>query len=104
VSAIQDNYRNATQEIKNAILRSRYHAAALANREMLSLYFQIGGYISHNSRQDAWGSNAIAAIANQLQKELPGLRGFSVTNMRNMRLFYEAGHRLLNHQLQLMYL
>jgi len=91
MSEVQDNnYIKAIQEIKCAILRSRYRAASLANREMLTLYFQIGGYISHNSREGTWGSNAIETISSQLQKELPGLRGFSATNMRYMRLFYEA--------------
>jgi predicted nuclease of restriction endonuclease-like (RecB) superfamily len=57
---------------------------------MLSLYFNIGGYISRNSRKGFWGTNAIEVIATQLQKELPGLRGFSATNMRYMRLFFEG--------------
>lgn len=37
-----------------------------------------------------WGKGAIETISNQLQHELPGLKGFSVTNMRYMRLFFEA--------------
>ena len=107
-------YINAIRSIKTAILRSRYRAASLANGEMLSLYFSVGGYISTNSRKDKWGTNAIAVIAKQLQKELPGLRGFSATNMKYMRIFYETWSPLLNspvatgklmtenHQLQLM--
>ena len=31
----------------------------------------------------------IIIISQQLQKELPRLRGFSVTNIKNMRSFYE---------------
>jgi predicted nuclease of restriction endonuclease-like (RecB) superfamily len=82
-------YANAIREIKSAILRSRYRAATLANRELLLLYFSVGGYISANSRKGKWGTNAIETISAQLQKELPGLRGFSATNMKNMRLFHE---------------
>jgi len=81
---------DAIQTIKSAILRSRYHAAALANAELLMLYFRIGGYISKNSRKGFWGAGAIGEISRQLQKDLPGLRGFSATNMKYMRLFYEA--------------
>lgn len=83
-------YANAIRSIKTAILRSRYRAAALANREMLALYFSVGGYISANSREGKWGTNAIGVIARQLQNELPGLRGFSAANIKKMRLFYEA--------------
>ena len=90
------SYIDAIQSIKSAILRSRYRAAALANGEQLNLYFSIGGYISQNSREGKWGTNAIAIIAEQLQNELPGLRGFSATNMKYMRLFYETWSPLLN--------
>ena len=76
--------------IKAAILKSRYIAARLANAEMLKLYFAIGGYVSQNSRNGRWGSGVIDEISLLLQKELPGLRGFSPTNMKNMRIFYEA--------------
>lgn len=75
--------------IKTAILKSRYIAARLANGEMLKLYFAIGGYVSTNSRNGHWGTGAIDEISTILQKELPGLRGFSAQNMRNMRQFYE---------------
>ena len=107
-------YTNAIQSIKSVILRSRYHAAALANSELLGLYFSIGGYISTNSRKNKWGTKAIESIASQLQKELPGLRGFYVVNMKMMQLFYESWASLDNssittdelsisiHQLQLM--
>jgi predicted nuclease of restriction endonuclease-like (RecB) superfamily len=94
------SYTEATQAIKQAILKSRYNAAALINREMLMLYFGVGEYISNNSRAGTWGTNAIDTISAQLQKELPGLRGFSVTNIKNMRLFYEAWQGVvLNRQL-----
>ncbi|MDR0799187.1 MAG: PDDEXK nuclease domain-containing protein, partial [Dysgonamonadaceae bacterium] len=90
IQNITNNYTAAIQSIKQAILKSRYRAAALANREMLSLYFGIGEYISNNSRKGFWGTNAIEVISQQLQKELPGLRGFSESNMKRMRQFYET--------------
>ena len=39
-------------------------------------------------------SCAIETISEQLRRELPGLRGFSATNMKNMRLFYETWNSL----------
>jgi predicted nuclease of restriction endonuclease-like (RecB) superfamily len=89
-------YTDAIRSIKTVILRSRYRAASLANREMLALYFSVGGYISANSREGKWGTNAIEVIARQLQKELPDLRGFSASNMKNMRLFYESWISFIN--------
>jgi len=83
------HYSDAIQAIKNAILQSRYRAAALANRELLSLYYGIGKYISENSRKGFWGTGAIDTISERLQQELPGLRGFSSANIKKMRLFFE---------------
>jgi len=83
------NFTYTIRAIKNAILRSRYRAAALANRELLSLYYGIGKYISENSRTGFWGTGAIEAISERLQQELPGLRGFSTVNIKRMRQFYE---------------
>jgi len=55
----------------------------------LMLYYGIGKYISLNSRNGFWGKGAIDAISEQLDKELPGLRGFTSRNLRYMRTFYE---------------
>ncbi|MDY4916376.1 MAG: DUF1016 N-terminal domain-containing protein [Candidatus Cryptobacteroides sp.] len=45
--------------------------------------------MSLNSRQGFWGKGAIETISEQLRRELPGLRGYSPSNMKNKRLFYE---------------
>ena len=50
----------------------------------------MGRYVSQNTRKGVWGTGAIKAISEQLHKELPGLRGFSERNIKNMRAFYEA--------------
>ena len=84
---INQNYREAVKTIKEAILRSQYRAAASVNKEQLSLYYGIGRYVSENSRTGFWGKGAIEQISSLLQKELPGLRGFSATSIRNMRIF-----------------
>ena len=84
-----NNYVLAVKQIKTAILKSRYEAAALANKELLKLYFGIGQYVSFHSRNKNWGKGAIDSISSLLQQELHGLRGFSATNIRNMRIFYE---------------
>jgi predicted nuclease of restriction endonuclease-like (RecB) superfamily len=83
------NYTDAIGQIKSAILQSRYKAAASANKELLSLYYGIGQYISKHSRTEFWGTSALKNISNALQQELPGLRGFSESNLKNMRMFYE---------------
>lgn len=82
------NYREAVEAIKGAILQAQYAAAKSVNAQQLQLYFAVGGYLSHQSEIQAWGSGAIDTISEMLQKDLPGLRGFSGRNLRLMRTFY----------------
>ena len=63
----------AVETIKTAILQSQARAA----------------------RNVSAGSGAIETISERLQKELPGLQGFSERNIRNMRQFYETWSKLL---------
>ncbi len=79
----------AVEAIKTAILQSQERAAKGVNVTQLSLYFSIGRFVSINSRLQKWGSGAIKSISEQLQKELPGLKGFSAENITKMRRFYE---------------
>ena len=95
---INQSYREAVKTIKEAILRSQYRAAVSVNKEQLSLYYGIGRYVSENSRTGFWGKGAIEQISSLLQKELPGLRGFSTSNIKNMRVFYEEWEPVLNRQ------
>lgn len=82
-------YDDAVKIIKTAILQSQYDAARSVNEKQLMLYYGIGKYISLNSRKGYWGKGAIDAISERLDRELPGLKGFSARNLRNMRKFYE---------------
>ena len=84
------SYDNAVKTLKTAILQGQYEAAKDVNRVQLVLYFAIGKYLSQHTRNRSWGEGALAAISEQLRKELPGLRGFSETQMKDMRRFYEA--------------
>jgi predicted nuclease of restriction endonuclease-like (RecB) superfamily len=83
-------FTEAAAAIKDAIVRSRFQAATLVNRELLSLYYGVGKYVSENSRNGFWGQGAIKQISETLQRELPGLRGFSEVSIKRMRLFFEA--------------
>ena len=90
----KQNYDEAVKAIKSAILQSQYDAAKTVNEKQLMLYYGIGKYISLNSRNGFWGKGAIDAISEQLDKELPGLRGFTSRNLRYMRTVYEEWEML----------
>lgn len=80
----------AVEAIKAAILQGQYEALKDVNRVQLAVYFAIGKYLSENTRKGVWGTSALKQISLQLKKELPGLRGFSETQLKEMRNFYEG--------------
>ena len=81
--------KTAVETIKKAILQGQYEAAKGVNRVQLAVYFGIGKYVSLHTRKGVWGTGALETISEQLRKELPGLKGYSATNLKKMRLFYE---------------
>ena len=88
------DYSVAVSAIKTAILQGQYEAAKTINRIQLALYFGIGKYLSQHTRLNGLGRGALEKISEQLRRELPGLRGFSATQLREMRIFYEEWRAL----------
>ena len=94
-----DATANAVQVIKTAILQSQLRALKAINQEQLALYYGIGRYVSANTRKKNWGKGALTAISepHRMEMELPGLKGFSATNLKKMRIFYEEWRMLENY-------
>ena len=87
-------YNDAVKQIKTAILQSQAKALKGVNQEQLALYYGIGRFISYNSREGFWGKGAISTISELLSRELPGLRGFSPSNLNPCVHFMKSGNRL----------
>lgn len=81
---VQKSYEEAVTAIEKVFLLQ------WVNEVQLALYYSVGKFVSENSRSGYWKKGAIDYISRRLQEQLPGLRGFSATNIKQMRLFYEA--------------
>ena len=90
IGLVDSDMRQAVDDIKTAILQGQYEASKGVNRIQLAVYFGIGKYVSQHSRKGTWGTGALETISSQLRRELPGLRGYSASALKNMRKFYEA--------------
>ena len=87
----------AVETIKTAILQGQYEANKGVNRIQLAVYFAIGKYLSKNTRNLEYGAGGLKAISDQLHRDLPGLRGYSATQLNEMRRFYETWQMLDAH-------
>lgn len=79
-------------EIRKTLLEARAHVYHAANSAMVQAYWQIGRIIVEHEQggeeKAAYGLGLIEGLAKRLTKEFG--KGFSVTNLRYMRLFYLA--------------
>ncbi len=81
-------YGSFVKGIKELIYRRQYQAMRHVNSELMQLYWEIGGEIDRQQREKSWGKSIVEALAEELQKEFPGVQGFSARNLWRMRNFY----------------
>ena len=77
-------------EIRELLLNARQRVAVQVNTELLSTYWNVGKIIveheqANNERAD-YGKQTLKQLSKELTKEFG--KGFSISNLYNMRLFY----------------
>lgn len=75
--------------IKQRIKQSQLKAAVRVNTELLLLYWDIGKDIVQRDVESKWGSKIYATLSAELKDAFPGMEGFSVTNLKYMKRFYQ---------------
>lgn len=83
-------YRVFLEDIKQRIRKSQYEALKAVNKELIFLYWDIGRKIVNKQTALGWGKSVVENLAKDLQKEFPGIKGFSVRNIWYMRNFYRS--------------
>ena len=85
-----NDYQNWLVEVKTKIARTQLRIATAANTVLLSFYWELGRDISNKIKDANWGAKVIEQLANDLNKELPEIKGFSRTNLYYIKQFYEV--------------
>lgn len=81
---------SAFREVILLIQSARQRAYQAVNTELITLYWQVGEYISQKIASDGWGKGTIETLSAFILRSQPGIRGFSAPNMWRMRQFYET--------------
>ncbi|MFA6527492.1 MAG: DUF1016 N-terminal domain-containing protein [Candidatus Babeliales bacterium] len=84
------DYAQTLLDVKKRIQEAQIKATMSVNKELIKVYWYIGKTIAQKQAVNRWGSGIVERFANDLQKEFPGLGGFSRANIFNMRAFYAA--------------
>jgi len=85
---IPKDYAVLLSDIKQRIRSAQYNALKTVNKEMIFLYWDIGGIIVERQKGNTWGKSVVELLAKDLQVEFPGMQGFSSRNIWRMRSFY----------------
>ncbi len=95
---LDKEYLSFLKEIKTKIKTAQIKAAIKVNEELLRLYWDIARMIVDRQENSKWGDSIIAKISNDLKREFPDMKGFSVRNLKYMKqwyLFYSKGQQLV---------
>jgi len=73
--------------IKDKIRKAQYEALKVVNVHLIDLYWEIGKDI-YGKQSENWGKSVVSVLSRELQKEFPGVKGYSVSNLWYMAQFY----------------
>ncbi|GLI46884.1 PDDEXK nuclease domain-containing protein [Methanoculleus bourgensis] len=90
VSDLPVDYGSLLLEVKERIRAAQYQALRAVNKELIGLYWDIGRLIVERQAGDTWGKSIVQQLSGDLQKEFPGISGFSASNLWRMKSFFEA--------------
>ena len=83
-------YSKFLDDLKNKIKQARYQAYRTVNKELISLYWDLGKSIVEKQEKLGWGQKIIPQLTEDLQKEFSRNSGFSYANLDRMREFHLA--------------
>ena len=76
--------------VKERVRAAQYQALKAVNKELVGLYWDIGRMIVGRQADDSWGKAVVQQLAGDLQREFPGIGGFSASNLWRMKAFFET--------------
>ena len=69
---------------------SRKNALRKVNEELISMYWQVGEFLSKESEKASFGDSYIDTISNEIQTAFPGIKGFNRRGLYRMKQFFET--------------
>lgn len=83
------DYSTWLSDLKLRYKKAQIKASVGVNSELIKFYCSLGKDISFMKIDNKYGDRYLDKISNDLRKELPDIKGFSVTNLGYIKRFYE---------------
>lgn len=83
------DYQQWVAQIKSKIQQSQVKAALQVNHELIILYWLIGEEITQKEKNASWGDKLLPSLSKDLMHEFPDMKGFSLSNLKYIRRWYQ---------------
>ena len=83
------NYKDWLVELKERFYSHRLKASCTTNGYLLDFYWKLGRDIEAKQYTNTYGSGFYKNLSLDLKHEMPGVKGFSPTNLKYMSYFYK---------------
>ena len=82
-------YNDQFQKVVNIIESAKERAYRKVNEELITMYRDIGEYISKQSKNSSYGDAFVQKLADFFSENYPELKGFNRRGLYRMKQFYE---------------
>jgi len=86
---LDHDYKLWIIDIKSKIRSAQMKAALAVNASLIEFYWDLGKMIAEKQATAAWGSKSLAQVSKDLKDEFPEMSGFSESNLKTCKLFYQ---------------
>ena len=92
---IDKDYIEWLKHVKKKFKNTQIKASIKVNDELLRFYWSIGKDIVNMQAESKWGGAFFETLSEDLKKMFPGAKGFSTTNLRYMKRYYNLFGEIL---------
>ena len=85
---LDSEYSEWMQKIKDQYRNTQIRAAVKVNSEQLLFYWSLGRDLVEKKAEEKWGAGVVEQVSLDLKNEFPDAKGFSTTNLWNMKKWY----------------
>ena len=85
---ISSEYKEWLSQIKQKFQSSQIKASIQVNSTLLEFCWNLGNEIVEKQKNSTWGSGFLKQLSVGLIAEFPDVKGFSYTNIKNIRQWF----------------
>lgn len=82
-------YKAWLSEIKSKVRNAQLKAAVRVNTALLTFYWELGADIVAKQAKAKWGDALLATLSKDLIAEFPEMKGFSLSNLKYIKQWYQ---------------